>query len=51
MFRLKHLQIDTLSEHVIFIHEEAVRAPIISMPVGGERVLSIFDMKTSRSHG
>jgi thymidine phosphorylase len=26
MFRLKHLQIDTLHEHVIFIHEDAVRA-------------------------
>ncbi|MBI1815119.1 MAG: thymidine phosphorylase family protein [Deltaproteobacteria bacterium] len=26
MFRLKHLQIDTLSEHVVFIHEAAVRA-------------------------
>jgi thymidine phosphorylase len=26
MFRLKHLRIDTLSEHVIFIHKEAVRA-------------------------
>jgi thymidine phosphorylase len=25
MFRLKHLQIDTLSEHVVFIHESAVR--------------------------
>jgi thymidine phosphorylase len=26
MFRLKHLQIDTLQEHVIFIHEDAVEA-------------------------
>jgi len=26
MFRLKHLQIDTLGEHVVFIHEAAVRA-------------------------
>jgi len=26
MFRLKELQIDTLSEHVVFIHESAVRA-------------------------
>ncbi len=26
MLRLKHLRIDTLSEHVIFIHKEAVRA-------------------------
>lgn len=26
MFRIKHLRIDTLSEHVIFIHEAAVRA-------------------------
>lgn len=26
MFRLRHLRIDTLSEHVIFIHEAAVRA-------------------------
>ena len=26
MFRLKHLQIDTLHEHVIFIHEGAVQA-------------------------
>jgi thymidine phosphorylase len=25
MFRTKHLRIDTLSEHVIFIHEDAVR--------------------------
>ena len=25
MFRLKPLRIDTLSEHVIFIHEAAVR--------------------------
>ncbi|HVN83442.1 MAG TPA: thymidine phosphorylase family protein [Candidatus Binatia bacterium] len=25
MFRLKHLQIDTLGEHVVFIHEAAVR--------------------------
>lgn len=25
MFRIKHLRIDTLSEHVIFIHEAAVR--------------------------
>jgi len=25
MFRLKHLHIDTLSEHVVFIHEAAVR--------------------------
>ncbi|MGE0521393.1 MAG: hypothetical protein AB7P78_20665 [Candidatus Binatia bacterium] len=24
MFRLKHLQIDTLQEHVIFLHEESV---------------------------
>jgi thymidine phosphorylase len=26
MFRLKQLQVDTLSEHVVFIHESAVRA-------------------------
>jgi thymidine phosphorylase len=26
MFRLKHLRIDTLGEHVVFIHESAVRA-------------------------
>jgi len=26
MFRIKHLEIDTLGEHVIFIHEAAVRA-------------------------
>jgi thymidine phosphorylase len=26
MFRLKHLQIDTLQEHVIFVHEAAVEA-------------------------
>ncbi len=25
MFRLRHLRIDTLSEHVVFIHEAAVR--------------------------
>ena len=25
MFRIKHLRIDTLSERVVFIHEEAVR--------------------------
>jgi len=26
MFRLKHLDIDTLQEHVVFIHEDAVKA-------------------------
>jgi thymidine phosphorylase len=42
MFRLKHLQIDTLHEHVVFIHEDAVRAGNLGLrPLDRVRVVEI----------
>ena len=37
MFRLKHLCIDTLSEHVVFIHEAAVRGGQPRLPAARPR--------------
>ncbi|MBI3782571.1 MAG: thymidine phosphorylase family protein [Deltaproteobacteria bacterium] len=50
MFRLKHLAIDTLSEHVIFIHEDAVRGGNLGFrPLDRVSVVGI-DAATGTTH-
>ena len=49
MFRLRRLCIDTLGEHVVFIHEEAVRAGITQIVIITGRNKSALEDHFDRS--